>query len=261
MSISPEIGKIPQICGVFAKAGLVDEIIFDVIRGRKRNLVADAGRLSKEFDKSSLTLVGGIENISTDTGSLMVFNHPNVDALLPALLRLMIEINTDRQRNPVFVMGSEIPLFGRFNKYPMPGSPRLLKRLHGMYPENIISVPTASMRKDYMVGRALAARSVIKSLKKGNVVIISPEGHVEIDNQVSPLNTFNSGLGELAMIAARFQIPINPVGIWNKKDAIFVIVGESFNIAPGVDKVVAVNDLMGHVANLLPNELRGPFRE
>lgn len=260
MSFSPEIGKIPHICRVFARAGLVDDLIFDVIRGRTRNLIFDAERLSKEFDKNLLVRVCGIENISASNGSLTVFNHPNIDILLPALLELMIAINTDKRKNTVFVMGSEIPLFGRLNKYPLPGSPTFLKRFHHMYPDNIISVPTAQVRKDYLAGRHLAARHVVESLMKGNIVIISPEGHVEIGNQISPVETFNAGSGQLAIIATKHHIPINPVAIWEEKGAINVEIGGPFNTETD-DKIEAVNDLMRHVANILPNRLRGPFRE
>lgn len=267
MLISPEIGKLPYICRVFAGAGLVDDLVFDLAKGRRRNLIADAVRLSEEFDKHSPVSISGIENIFADKGSFLVFNHPNVDKLLPALLKLMIDINVEKRKNPVFVMGSEIPLFGRFNKFSLPGSPALLRRFHSIYPDNIISVPTARGRKDYLAGRYLAARKVIKSLESGNIVVISPEGHVEIDNQISPLETFNVGSGKLAIIATGQGIPINPVGIWVEKDIIQVVVGKSFkteidgSVKPADKKVVAVGILMERIANLLPERLRGPFRQ
>lgn len=258
MSISPEIGKIPFFGLTFARAGLADQLFLDIVRGRTRDFNADAILLSREFDKKLLVQISGIGNISADNGSLVVFNHPNTDILLPAFLKLMIEINADKRKNPVFVMGSEIPLFGRFNKYALPGSQILLRRFIGMYPDNIIPVPTAQGRKDYTRGRVSATRCVIKALKKGNIVMISPEGHVEIGNQISPVETFHAGSGELAIIALRHKIPINPVGIWGKRNIINVVVGKPFY--PGTDnRVEAVNDLMGHIAGLLPEELRGPF--
>ncbi len=263
MSISPEIKKIPYLYHVFARAGLAGELILDVVRGRtNRNLVADARRLSAEFGKSWLVHVNGVENISEFDGCLMVFNHPNVDILLPAFLRLITEINNVYERkNPVFVMGSEIPIFGRFDRYPLPGSPTFLKRFHHVYPNNIISVPTTRMRKDYVEGRVFAARRIIKSLKDGNIVVISPEGHIEINNQISPLSTFHAGSGRLAIIATKHRIPISPVAIWEENQGtINVEVGRPFYIETS-DSADAVNDLMRHVADLLPDKLRGPFRE
>ena len=263
MSISPEIKKIPYLYHVFAKAGLARELISGVVRGETdRNLAADARRLSAEFDKCRSVSVNGVENISEFGGCLMVFNHANVDILLPAFLRLITEINNVYERkNPVFVMGSEIPIFGRFDRYPLPGSLTLLRRFHHIYPNNIISAPTTHMRRDYAEGRVLAARCVIKSLKNGNIVVISPEGHVEIDNQISPLNTFHAGSGQLAIIATRHQIPIKPLALWEENHGtIKVEVGGPF-YTETKDSAEAVNDLMRHVANLLPGNLRGPFRE
>jgi len=263
MSISPEMREIPYLYKVFAKAGLAGKLISGVVRGETgRDLIADAQRLSAEFDRNGLVHINGIENISKSDGCLMVFNHPNVDILLPAFLKLIVEINKVYERkNPVFVAGSEIPLFGRFERYPLPGSLTLLRRFHHLYPDNIISVPTARMRKDYTEGRFLAARKVISSLRSKNIVVISPEGHVEVDNQISPLDTFHEGSGRLAIMATKRQIPINPVAIWEEgQDTINVEVGEPFNTETN-DSVDAVNDLMRHVANLLPDKLRGPFQE
>ena len=250
----------PYICGVFCKAGLVRELVSDVARGRKRDLIKDVMRLSGEFDKVAMVNVEGVENISKNSGSLVVFNHPNIDTLFPALAKLIVEISAEERKNPVIVMSSEIPLFGRINKYPIPGSLAFIRRFHSMYPENIISAPTAQVRRDYLRGRAIAALHVVRALKDGNVVLISPEGHVERSNIISPSRTLNLGSGELAIISTRLNIPINPVGIWVEGGAIHVKVGEQFKINTnnGED---AVNGLMRHVAALLPNELRGPFRE
>lgn len=266
MSISPEIKEIPYLYHVFAETGLAKELILDFVKGgTNRNFIADTRRLSAEFDKSWLVYVSGIENISEFGGCLMVFNHPNVNILFPAFLRLITEINNVyEQKNPVFVMGSEIPIFGRFNRYSLPGSPTFLRRFHHLYPNNIISAPTTCIRKDYAEGRFFAARRVVKSLKNGNIVVISPEGHVEIDNQISPLSTLHAGSGRLAIIAARHRIPINPVAIWEENQGtIKVEVGRPFytDYTETNDSVEAVNDLMRHVANLLPDKLRGPFRE
>lgn len=260
MFSSPEIGKIPYICGVFYRAGLVGELVSDVARGRKRDLIKDAMRLSREFDKVVPVNVGGVENISENSGSFVVFNHPNIDTLLPALAILIGEISAEKRKNPMIVMGSEIPLFGSAKKYSLPGSPALIRRFHNMYPENIISAPTVQLRRDYSRGRAIAALHVVRALKDGNVVLISPEGHVEKNNIISPSKTFNVGSGELAIIATRFNIPINPVGIWEEKGAIQVAVGKPFKTKTR-DGEVEVNRLMRHVARLLPNELRGPSRE
>ncbi len=260
MSFSPEIGKIPSTIGVFFEAGLFRPIFFDLLRGRRRDFYSDATDLLRAYEKHVEVRMKGIENIAPENGGLVVFNHPETSMLLPSFSKLMIEISR-KGRKTVFVVGSEIPLFDRFDRYPLPFSVLFSKRIHNMYPNEIISVPTSRMRRDFLTGRVAAARCVEKHLKKGDFVVISPEGHVETGNTISPKKTFHVGSGQLAIFATKHQIPINPVAIWKENnDTINVEVGRPFYTLTD-DRIEAVNDLMGHIAALLPDGLRGPFRE
>ena len=64
------------------------------------------------------------------------------------------------------LMASEIVLSGKFNdKAALPGSIQFITRFHSLYPENIISTPTVESRKDFISGRAIAAKNMIKRLK------------------------------------------------------------------------------------------------
>lgn len=259
MSFSPELGKIPQICRVFFEAKLVAPILGDLLKGGERDFYSDAARLLDAYGEHLKVQMSGTENILTEKGGLVVFNHPQTSTLLPSLSALMIAIKNEKHRNAFVVMGSEIPLFGRFNRYPVPFSIQLLERFHNMYPHNIISVPTARRRKDYSRGRVLAARHAFSFLMKGDIVMISPEGHVEIGNHISPAETLHSGSGELAILATKNKIPIYPVAIWGEGGSVInVIVGSPFGITTP-NREEAANDLMRHVADLLPGRLRGPY--
>ncbi len=263
MPISPEMGKMPEMIATFYRAGLVGELIADMVRGEgNRDLVADARRLVKELKKHCVVEVMGIENIPKESGCLVVFNHPNIDVLMPAMLDLITEIFDENGQQVCLAMGSEIPMTtSKFNdKSALPGSVSLLRRFHQLYPNNIISVPTAEKRKDFLTGRAVAVRKIMKEFKKNNIVLISPEGHVEEGGVVSPPETYHEGSGKLGILAASMGIPTVPVGIWKEEGVIVTNVGEPFMIE-SEEADMAVVEMMYCVARAMPEELRGPFKK
>ncbi len=226
-----------------------------------RDMVEDAEKLLVELEKHSKVNLRGVENIPTDSGCLIVFNHPNMEVLLPAMLELFVSIFESNQKQVRLAMGSEIPLTTKnFNeKTAMPGSVWLLERFHGMYSNNIISVPTAENRKDFLTGRTVAVRKMMRSFKDNNIVAISPEGHVEINGTVSPVHTYHDGSGKMAMLASRMGIPTVPVAVWGDEREIGVVVGKPFFITAETTNLAAVES-MYQVSRNLPEELRGPFR-
>jgi hypothetical protein len=262
MSLSPEIRKIPEIIGKFNRAGLTGELMGALIKGKTgRDLVVDATRLLVEYGGNEWVDVRGIGNIPKDSGCLVVFNHPNMDVLLPAMLTLMVKVHDEGGQVPMLLMGAEIPLFGKFNEtYPLPGSIDLIGRFHRLYPENIISVPMSTARKDYNSGRFLATRKAVAALQKGRMVMIAPEGHVEMANTISPVDTLHSGAGGLSRIAANAGVPTVPVGIWEiqKDGSIHINIGVPFLVSTN-DNAKAGSELMFRVAHLMPKHLWGPF--
>jgi len=262
MSLSPEIRKIPEIIGRFNRAGLTRELIDDLIKGKTgRDLVEDARRLMVEYGGDKLVDVRGIDNIPKDLGCLVVFNHPNMDVLLPALLTLMVKVHDEGGQTPTMLMGAEIPLFGKFNKtYPLPGSIAFIKRFHQIYSESIISVPMSTTRKDYHDGRFVAVRKAAAALCNGKMVMIAPEGHVEMGNTISPIDTLHSGSGGLSIVASKVGVSTVPVGVWEtqKHGLIRVNIGMPFKMGTNDDEE-AVRELMSRVSQLMPENLRGPF--
>ena len=261
MAISPELKFMPGIAATFTRAGLTGEIIKDIVLGSKnRDLGKDAKRLVAEYEKSVCISIMGLENIPN--GGLIAFNHPDNDILLPGMLKLIDGIHQNYDKDVALVIASEIMLTQNLNeKTAIPGSVTFMKRIHGMYPNNIISAPTASHRRDFDMGRALAARKVIRNLNSGNLVAISPEGHVEVNGSISPIESFHSGTGALARLAAKLDKQVVPVGLFyiGKRTNIIVNIGTPFktNVDSDTD---AVNLIMQNISELLPLNLRGPYK-
>lgn len=260
MLLAPELATIRGIAEKFREAGLVGEMIVGMARVKERNLIDDARRLLVEYGGDEFVEVSGLENIREKGGGLMVINHPNSDILVPAILNLMVWVYDQTGHEPVFLMGEEIPLTQVFNKiYPLPGSVQLIRRFQHLYSGNIIPVPVSRSRKDYRYGRIRAFDKAMEILDSGGVVIISPEGHVEIGNTISPVETFHAGTGRMAIAASMNGVDILPVGIWGEDGkTIRVQIGEPFRIEEE-SGIEAVNEVMGRIANELPERFRGPF--
>lgn len=257
MSLSPELRQIPGIAWKFTTSGLTFEILRDIRTGSPRNLATDAGRLASEYEKHFIFNLEGLENIPS--GGLIAFNHPSSETLFPAIMKLISEIKAYSNKEVLLVAASEIMLFSKFNdKISFPGSISFMKKLHGIYPDNIISAPTVQRRSDFTSGRALAARKVIRSIRQGNLVGISPEGHTEIGDIISPIETFHEGTGALASFAGKLGYPVVPISIWKNEKSLNIKISKSF-IVTGEDNKENSISIMKKIAEALPQKLRGPF--
>jgi hypothetical protein len=193
-------------------------------------------------------------------GGIIAFNHPKNDILLPAVFKLITNIKEYKSKNVVLVTGSEVILSAKLNdKTAVPGSVRFMKRLHSLYPDNIISTPTVEKREDFVTGRAIAARKIIRNLKCGNLIAIAPEGHTEENEVISPIDSYHHGTGVLAKLASMMGKPVVPAGIMrvNQKD-VSLCIGEPFFITEANNDDAAIT-IMREVARMLPRQLRGPF--
>lgn len=259
MPVSPEIFLLTDQVKKFTRAGLTFELFRDLIIGRNnRDIVSDARRVLPEFLKDISVNISGEENIQNS--GLIVFNHPGNDIMVPALLSLFITVNELTHKYVSLVKASDIMLLTNYNdKKPLPGSVAFMKRFNNLYGENIISLPTLTSRKDYVSGRAVAARKIIEYLRRGQLVALAPEGHTEINNEISPLETYHDSSGTLIRYTSRFGLPIVPIGIWKEKNVINLKIGKPAKIF-SENNLKAVVELMGLIAENLPEKHRGPFR-
>ena len=259
MALAPELATIRGIAGKFKSAGLVGEMISGMVRGESRDLIDDARMLVAEYGGDEFVRVSGLENLPEGSGALIVINHPNSDVLVPAILNLIVKVYDHGGQRPVFLMGKEIPMTQKFNNiYPVPGSGVLIGKFQHLYSDSIIPVPIFRSRTDYHTGRAAAFETAVTILKSDGVVFISPEGHVEIGNMISPIATLHAGTGRMAIAASMNGVNILPVGIWGEENRVRVQIGAPF-LVDEPDGVGAVRVLMERIACELPSQFRGPF--
>lgn len=258
MPLSPELKEMPGIALKFTRAGLTLEIIRDLLyENKNRNLISDGNRLLVEFKKNCNISLEGLENIPD--GGILAFNHPSNKILIPAFLEMASQIFEHKNKQISFLMASEFVLSGKFNdKVPLPGSIKFITKFQSLYSDSIISTPTVDSRKDFVAGRAIALRNMIRRLQSGQIVAISPEGHVEINNRISPIYTFHKGSGSVALLAKKFGKPTVPASIWKDENVLNIKIGTPFFVNANKDEA-AVIEIMSKIAESLPLELRGPF--
>ncbi len=115
-------------------------------------------------------------------------------------------------------------------------------------------------------GDRQALRAAQEQLKKGNVLVIFPEG------TRSKTRTLAKGHAGLGMIALRAGVPVVPVAIWGSENAlkkfgadITISYGEPMMLRPKGAKITredidnATEEVMRRIAEMLPPEYRGAY--
>jgi hypothetical protein len=257
MPIAPEVWQAPRIIYQFGKSGLLGELVQATFlnRSQLRDMAADGRRLAEVFPAE----VRGIENIPEEGSCLLLSNHPRIDVALLALYQFAASLRKEKGRGFVFLMAGELALWGDF-------APRylqtLLSRYQALYPETIFPVPTIKSRPGYHSGRVQATERARQALQTGQVVILHPEAETEKGNVILPKHIYRYGAGALVKESIRAGIVQIPLAMWvGAENKTVLRVGEPFAVDLALTNQEAVIEVMGKVAALMPNELRGPFAD
>lgn len=251
-SISPEFRTVPGLIEQLGSGYVLPNILADILlqRNSPRDFLDDAGRIALQNE----VIVDGLENIPRSGGVLLVFNHPYLTTLLPALMNLAVGINNEIGRKDfTLVMASEFRLSGNHDDRHLPGSPAFFRGFGKLYPENIILVPQKKSRRDYDSGRVNAGTNIIRALLNGRIVAISPEGQIEKDGVVLDVHEYQSGAGKIAKWAIKKAMFIVPIGIWKDQvEELHTKIGQPLKIQSKNDQEV-LREIMSEVQSLISN--------
>jgi len=257
MPIAPEVWQTPCVICQFAKSGLLKDLIQATFlnRSQVRDFAKDGCRLAEVFPAE----IRGMENIPEEGSCLLLANHPRIDVALIALYQFAARLKGEKNREFVFVMAGELALWGDFT---LRWVKTLLSRYQALYPGNIIPVSTVKSRPGYRSARVLATERARRALQAGQIVILHPEAQTEKGNVIMPKDIFRHGAGSLVKEASAAGIVQIPLAIWAGAGRETKIrVGEPFLVDQALTNREAVIAAMGHVAALMPHELRGPFAD
>jgi hypothetical protein len=257
MPIAPEVWQLPGIICQFGRSGLLGDLVRATFLGRSlvRDWAKDGRKLAEVFPAEAR----GIENIPVKGGCLLLANHPRIDVALVALYQLAASLEEEKNRELVFLMAGELALWGDFS---FPWLQILLSRYQALYPGTIIPVPTIKSRPGYRSGRLQATERARRALQTGKVVILTPEARTEKGNVILPKDLYRHGAGGLVKEASESGIALVPLAVWTGSGRETMIrVGEPFLVDRTLTNQEVVVEVMGKVAALMPNELRGPFAD
>jgi len=253
MAISPELRRLPKMIEKFSHDGLLQSLIKDLVTRDlpRRNFPEDMEKMLGDVEYR----YNGLENLPT-SGGLLVFNHPEVHIIAPAIFQLaVLQKKMNSLDNLSIVMGGEMPITKDIY---LPFSPQLIKRFSQLYPESFILTPTYRYRGDYKSGRQEVSREIINAVRRGRLVCLAPEGQVSVSGRIQPVKVFHYGAGDLGYRINRHGYPIIPMGVWQTEDqTIHLNIGKPLAIFAPYS--IGASVMMQGVAKLMPKELRGPF--
>jgi len=181
--------------------------------------------------------VRGVENIPLAGGVLLTMNHPG-------------------GADPVLVMGFTPRYLAIVGKAEIMGWPVLafLAWAYGMIPVQRGEVDRGALKAGLAV------------LRSGGALLLAPEGR-EV-----PSGAMEKARGGAAFLAVRGQVPILPIAItgtawanvlsaWRRlrRPPVTLTFGQPFRLAPEAKRPEASEQIMRHIAALLPPEYRGVY--
>ncbi|MBI5935997.1 MAG: 1-acyl-sn-glycerol-3-phosphate acyltransferase [Chloroflexi bacterium] len=243
-------------------------LIVDMALTRRRSFREDAracvGRLTPQGRSAEPSLHGiGEENIPQRGPCVVTFNHyhrPNFNAIWMAVAiaaTIPVEMH--------FVMTGELTYPGKwYAPLGMFFTKIVLRRIARVY--GFTTMPPMPPRAKDVESRAQSVRRVLEVARREKNVIIglAPEGG---DNPTGEITMPASGAGRFALLLAAAGVKFVPVGIYEANGALCLNFGAAYeltvphNLSADEKDRAAAHIVMSRIAALLPESLRGKFKE
>lgn len=227
---------------------------WSAIVGRRRSPCTDGAIVWRSLTPSPVML--GTSNVPASGPFLVCANHYNGPGVWVGLASGLLSYTLDvaapgnRVRNVGVASYRNVRIFGRL-PFPSTWTEPIFERFYAVY--DVIRMPNDSKGA---LARGAAVRSVVRALRTGAVVIMFPEGG-NVENFA--MRKLQPGIGGLAMLVSRSQIPVLPAAVYSDGNRFVVSVGPAFSLSTS-DTADQVEDRLGHaIAQLLPNASRGVY--
>ncbi len=267
--LHPSAYRLPKVLFV--------QVFLSILLGRRRDLVADTSRLLAP--PRPAPQVEGLEHVPTEGAFLIVVNHyarPGLSSWWAAIL-LTWAIGQARPGTPVrwMVVSEWTWPTWKHRLFITPVTRRLFPGLAHTY-NLTLAPPVLNAAYSAQQGAAAVRRflTVAKEAgRRGEALALAPEGR---EGEGGALTSLPPGTGRFLLLLARSGLPILPAGVREEPAGVLTLrFGPPFHLnananPPGGSETSgrvqsdldawAAGEVMGRVARLLPEEMRGEYR-
>jgi 1-acyl-sn-glycerol-3-phosphate acyltransferase len=240
------------------------------ILGRRRSLSADAQAAFRAI--GTLPHIAGAEQIPEHGPFLMVMNHFHREDIPSWWMAMaVVQAITERRAGHAcgelrMVIASQWTYQGLRKLIAEPLSRFLIGRVIRVY-HGLPMIPTA-LGQSASAQRARTLRNIIEATHEAarneTPIGLAPEGG---DTPGGVMIRPPTGAGRFMQLLAGSGMPLLPAGAWADGDQLWVKFGEPFQLS-GLEmkkkdarEEAVVQQVMGRIAALVPERLRGPFGE
>lgn len=228
-------------------------VLWSALLEQKRDAAEDGKRLLRSL--SPEPTVTGLGNLPESGPYVIIANHMNGPGIWVGVAAALIA-GTVGDFSRTSVRGVGVNAYRNFrlgNLIPVPDTLTgwLFSRFYAVY--DVIVMPHA---REPVASRSQAIRKILSSLKKGDVVILFPEGGNVVDFR---MRQFRAGVGDLLKMVARLNIYVVPIAIWPVAGTFSIVIGEPLSTSTESSAAAVETDAGRRIAALLPQEYRGAF--
>jgi hypothetical protein len=239
--------------------GFWTRVVRDVLLLRHRSFKADAKACIENL--RPILRVLGRENIPQHGPCVVTVNHYHREGFGAQWLALAIAACVPVEMH--WVMTGEFTYTGKwYESLGAIGSRLLLNRIAYIY--GFTTMPPMPPRAKDVEARAASVRTVLEYVRHANdpILGLAPEGY---DPPGEVLTRPASGVGRFGLLLSNAGLKFIPIGAY-EADGVFTIhFGEGYELSVPRHLLADEKDaqasqiIMKHIAQLLPNQLRGEF--
>jgi 1-acyl-sn-glycerol-3-phosphate acyltransferase len=229
-------------------------VIVAAILGRKRSPAKDGDHVWQSIEPP--VALSGEDRLPVLGPYVVVGNHLNGPGIWVGLSAALIAAAIGRRAPGIAIRGVGVSAYRDFKlwsriRIPDGFTEFLFRRFYAVY--DIIRMPHVT---EGAGPRSGAVRRILAGLKRGDIVILFPEGGNVSDFRMNPIQP---GVGDLLRLLAKSGVGILPVAVAPVGTTFSVNIGMQIQILPQWDRA-EVEAVTGRaIAIMLPEELRGPF--
>lgn len=196
-------------------------------------------------------VISGKENIPATRSFLLTLNHYSRDGF--SIVWAAAAVSAAMPKKPIWVMTSTwTKRTGLWDKIQTKATEIIFSRFADVF--GAITMPPMPPQPDEIADRAVSIRKILNRLRaeEDSILCLAPEGEDQVDGY---LGRPHPGTGKfISMVCSRLE-DIVPVGVYEESGKLVIQFGLPYKLNENIDDQSVIEQVMEHIANLLPEKL------